>query len=63
MAILRQGATLPSAHLRFRLRTIENLPWSQRPTVTLVVTGSNHAASRVIRTLVHPVEDQAFFVA
>ena len=63
VGILRQGATLPSAHLRYRLRTIENLPWSQRPTVTLVVTGSDQATRRAIRTLGHPVEHQTFFAA
>ena len=43
VGILRQGATLPSAHLRYRLKTIENLPVSERPTVTLVITGSDQA--------------------
>ena len=63
VGILRQGATLPSAHLRYRLRTIENLPWSQRPSVTLVITGSGQATRRAVRTLGHPVEHQTFFVA
>ncbi len=63
VGILRQGLTLPSAHLRYRLRTIENLPWSQRPTVTLVITGSDQATRRAVRTLGHTVEHQTFFVA
>ena len=63
VGILRQGATLPSAHLRYRLRTIENLPVSQRPAVTLVITGSDQATRRAVRTLGHPVEHQTFFVA
>ena len=63
VGILRQGPTLPSAHLRYRLRTIENLPRSQRPTVTLVITGSDLATRRAVRTLGHTVEHQAFFVA
>ena len=63
VGILRQGATLPSAHLRYRLRTVENLPWNQRPAVTLVITGSDQATRRAIRTLGHPVEHQTFFVA
>ncbi len=63
VGILRQGPTLPSAHLRYRLRTAENLPVSQRPTVTLVVTGSDQATRRAVRTLGHPVEHQTFFVA
>ena len=63
VGILRQGPTLPSAHLRYRLRTVENLPWSQRPTVTLVITGSDQATRRAVCTLGHPVEHQTFFVA
>ena len=63
VGILRQGATLPSAHLRYRLRTIENLPWSHRPAVTLVITGSDQATRRAIRTLGHTVEHQTFFAA
>ena len=63
MGVLRQGATLPSAHLRYRLRTVENLPWSQRPAVTLVITGSDQATRRAVRTLGHTVEHQTFFAA
>ena len=63
VGILRQGVTLPSAHLRYRLRTIENLPWSQRPAVTLVITGSDQSTRRAVRTLGHTVEHQTFFVA
>ena len=63
MGILRQGQTLPSAHLRYRLRTAENLPVSQRPTVTLVITGSDQATRRAVRTLGHPVEHETLFAA
>ncbi len=35
-------------------------PW---PTVTLVITGSDQATRRAVRTLGHTVEHQAFFVA
>ena len=63
IGILHQGATLPSAHLRYRLRTIENLPVSQRPAVTLVITGSGQATRRAIRTLGHPVEHETLFAA
>ena len=63
VGILRQGQTLPSAHLRYRLRTIENLPVSQRPTVTLVIAGSDQATRRAVRTLGHPVEHETLFVA
>ena len=51
VGVLRQGPTLPSPNLRYRLRTVENLPWSQRPTVTLVITGSDQATRRAVRTL------------
>ncbi|MYC38724.1 MAG: hypothetical protein F4X66_17710 [Chloroflexi bacterium] len=63
VGILRQGATLPSAHLRYRLRTIENLPVSQRPSVTLVITCSGQATRRAVRTLGHPLEHETFFAA
>ncbi|MCY4365242.1 MAG: replication-relaxation family protein [Chloroflexi bacterium] len=63
VGILRQGPTLPSAHLRYRLRTVENLPVSERPTVTLVITGSDQATRRAVRTLGHPVEHESFFVS
>ena len=63
VGILRQGATLPSAHLRYRLRTAESLPVDQQPTVTLVITGSDQATRRAVRTLGHPLEHEAFFVA
>ncbi len=54
VGILRQGPTLPSANLRYRLRTLENLPSKQRPMVTLVLTHSDHATRRAIRTLGSP---------
>ena len=41
IGLLRQGPTLPSANLRYRLRTLENLPFDQRPMATLVLAG-NH---------------------
>ena len=63
VGVLRQGATLPSSHLRYRLRTAESLPVSQRPTVTLVITCSDQATRRAVRTLGHPVEHQIFFAA
>ena len=63
VGILHQGATLPSPNLRYRLRTVENLPVSQRPAITLVITGSDQATRRAVRTLGHTVEHQTFFVA
>ena len=38
LGIVRQGPVLPSANLRYRLRTLEQLPTRQRPTATLVLT-------------------------
>ena len=50
VGILRQGATLPSANLRYRLRSLENLPSKQRPTVTLVLTHSDQALKNPVRS-------------
>ena len=61
VGVLRQGPTLPSPNLRYRLRTVENLPVSQRPTVTLVITGSDQATRRAVRTLGHTVEHQCHY--
>ena len=63
VGIVRQGATLSSPNLRYRLRTIENLPWGQRPVATLVLTCSDQANRRAVRTLGSPTEHRAFFVA
>ena len=41
VGLLRQGPTLPSANLRYRLRTLENLPHGQRPMATLVLAHSD----------------------
>ena len=49
--------------MRYRLRTVENLSQSQRPTVTLVITGSDQATRRAVRTLSHAMEHRTFFVA
>ena len=63
VGILRQGATLSSPNLRYRLRSIENLPWSQRPVATLVLTCSDQANRSAVRTLGSPTEHRAIFVA
>ena len=63
VGLLRQGPTLPSANLRYRLRTLENLPSRQRPTVTLVLTHSDQATRRAVRTLGHPMQHRTTFVA
>ena len=63
VGLLRQGPTLPSANLRYRLRSMENLPSKQRPTVTLALTHSDQATRRAVRTLGHPMQHRATFVA
>ena len=54
---------LSSANLRYRLRTLENLHTRQRPTATLVLTHSDQATRRAIRTLGDPSEHRSTFAA
>ena len=63
VGLLRQGPALPSANLRYRLRSMENLPSKQRATVTLVLTHSDQATRRAVRTLGHPMQHRTTFVA
>ena len=63
VGLLRQGPTLPSANLRYRLRTLENLPHSQRPMATLVLAHSDQANRRAVRTLGDPTHHRRTFVA
>ena len=63
VGLLRQGSTLPSANLRYRLRTLENLPHSQRPMATLVLAHSDQANRRAVRTLGDVTQHRATFVA
>ena len=63
LGIVRQGAMLSSANLRYRLRTLENLRQRQRPTATLVLTHSDQATRRAFRTLGDPGEHRSTFVA
>ena len=63
VGLIRQGATLPSANLRYRLRSMENLPSKQRPTMTLILTHSDQATRRAVRTLGHPMQHRTTFVA
>ena len=63
VGLLRQGPTLPSANLRYRLRSMENLPSKQRPTVILALTHSDQASRRAVRTLGHPMQHRTTFVA
>ena len=63
MGLLRQGATLPSANLRYRLRTLENLSYDERPMATLVLANSDQANRRAVRTLGDPTHHRKTFVA
>ena len=63
VGLIRQGPMLPSSNLRYRLRSLENLPSKQRPTVTLVLTHFDQATRRAVRTLGHPMQHRTTFVA
>ena len=63
LGIVRQGPMLPSPNLRYRLRSAESLPWRQVPRATLVLTCSDQANRRAVRTLGHPMEHRFHFVA
>ncbi len=63
LGIIRQGPTLPSPNPRYRFRTAENLPYHQQPVVTLVLTCSDQANRRAVRTLGHPTTHRFHFVA
>ena len=63
VGLLRQGATLPSANLRYRLRTLENLSYDERPMATLVLAHSDQANRRAVRTLGDPTHHRKTFVA
>ena len=63
VGLLRQGASLPSANLRYRLRTLENLPSDQRPMATLVLAFSDQANRRAVRTLGDTTHHRWTFVA
>ena len=63
LGVVRQGAMLSSANLRYRLRTLEQLRTRQRPTATLVLTHADQATRRAFRTLGNPMEHRSTFVA
>ncbi len=54
VGLLRQGPMLSAANLRFRLRTIERLDWTQSPSLTLVLTDSEQDSRRAVRALADP---------
>jgi len=63
VGVIRQGPMLPTSNLRYRLRSIEHLPMSQRPFLTLVLTHADQATRRAIRALGDPSERRRTFVA
>ncbi|MDE0213783.1 MAG: replication-relaxation family protein, partial [Deltaproteobacteria bacterium] len=62
IGVIRQGAMLPSANLRYRLRTAENLHYRNTPRATLVIACSDQANRRAVRTLRDPVKHHTTFV-
>ena len=63
LGIVRQGPMLPSANLRYRLRTLEQLHSRQLPLATLALAHSDQASRRAFRTLGNPDEHRSAFVA
>ena len=63
IGLIRQGATLPTSNLRYRLRSVERMRSSDRPFVTLVLTHADQATRRAIRSLGDPSEHRRTFVA
>ena len=63
IGIIRQGPTLPTSNLRYRLRSVERMRSSDRPFVTLVLTHADQATRRAIRSLGDPSEHRRTFVA
>ena len=51
IGIMRQGLSLPTANFRYRIRSMEMLTDGNKHTVTLVLTHSDQASRRAIRTL------------
>ena len=63
IGIMRQGPTLPTANFRYRLRSMRFLPEDMKHTVTLVMTHSDQASRRAIRSLGDPWLHNDIFVA
>ena len=63
IGLIRQGPALPTANLRYRLRSIERLHSSDTPFVTLVLTHADQATRRAVRSLGDPSEHRRTFVA
>ena len=63
IGVMRQGPSLPTANFRYRLRSMEMLPLHKKHTVTLVLTHSDQASRRAIRTLGDYTHHNRTFVA
>ena len=63
IGLLRQGPTLSTSNLRYRIRSIERLHNAERPFVTLVLTHADQATRRAVRSLGDPSEHGRTFVA
>ena len=63
IGVMRQGTSLPTANFRYRLRSMEMLPHDKKHTVTLVLTHSDQASRRAIRTLGDHTQHNRTFVA
>ena len=63
VGLIRQGPTLPTSRLRYRLRSIERLDSDETPFVTLALTHADQATRRAIRSLGDPWEHRRTFVA
>ncbi len=56
IGLVRQGPTLTSASLRYRVRTIERMSVTERPLVTLILTDSEQDMRPTLRTIANPSE-------
>ena len=63
VGLIRQGAALPGANLRYRLRSIGHLSGGERPFITLILTHADQATRRAVRSLGSPTEHRRTFVA
>ena len=63
LGLLRQGPMLPTATLRYRLRSLERLHDDERPTVTLLLTYADQATRRAVRSVGDPRHHRTTFVA
>ncbi len=62
LGVVRQGPALPTSNLRYRLRSIERMRSNDRPFVTLVLTHTDQATRRAVRSLGDPSEHRRTFV-